>query len=200
MKKIVLILSSIFLIIASLGAQETSFGIKAGLNMATVDIDDQADYDSKAGAHVGVLAHIHISDHFAIQPEVVYSMQGGKGVDHKLQANYINIPLLAQYMFNNGFRLQTGPQLGVLISAERKSDALDVDVKDRLKTVDFAWSIGAGYLFPAGLGIDGRFNWGLSNINEPSEGVEATNKVFQIGLFYQFPHRSRTTRTTTTSN
>jgi hypothetical protein len=54
----------------------------------------------------------------ALQPEAVYSSQGAKytvnGAEHTLSLNYINIPLQIQYMFDNGFRLQTGPQAGFL--------------------------------------------------------------------------------------
>lgn len=190
MKKILLLSSATFCSLLFLKAQETHFGIKAGLNMATINYDKIEDYDSKAGLHAGILAHIHISNHFAVQPELVYSMQGGKGTDHKLQTSYLNLPVLAQYMFSNGFRLQTGPQLGVLLNAERKADnGVEVDVNDRLKTVDFAWTLGGGYLFPPGIGIDARYNLGLSNINEPSELIKGQNRVFQVGLFYQFMHQ-----------
>ena len=34
-----------------------------------------------------------------------------------LRLNYINVPVL-QYMFGDGFRLQTGPQLGILTNAK----------------------------------------------------------------------------------
>ena len=170
-------------------AQQTHFGLKAGLNLSSVKISDGEDYDSKGGLHVGGLAHIHLSDHFAVQPELVFSMQGGKDGDTKLNLNYVNIPVLAQYMFDGGFRLQTGPQLGFMASAKSKTGDVEVDVKDQLATIDFSWSFGAGYLFPGanGLGADVRYNVGISNISDNSS-YEARNNVFQVGLFYQFMH------------
>lgn len=167
-------------------AQQTHFGLKAGLNVANVENPDGPDYDSKSGLHFGGLAHIHLSHHFAVQPEVVFSMQGGEvdANDAKLNLNYINVPVLAQYMFNEGFRIETGPQVGFLVSASSKVGDVKVDREDDFKTVDFSWAFGAGYLFPQGIGIDARYNLGISNIYDGPGKL--MNRVFQVGVFYQF--------------
>ncbi len=187
MKKFLLVVSATLFMIYSGSAQEAQFGLKAGLNMASIDVKNAGDYDARAGLHVGGLAHIHISRHFAIQPELVFSMQGGESGNNKLKLNYINVPVQAQYMFNNGLRLQTGPQLGFLVTSELESNGVDIDIDDAFNTVEFAWSVGAGYLFPGtGLGVDARYNFGITDIDESS--FEARNRVFQAGLFYQFRH------------
>lgn len=173
-----------------LNAQQTHFGLKAGLNLSSVAVDNGEDLDTKAGLHVGGLAHIHISKHFALQPELVYSMQGGKDGDYKLKLNYLNVPVLAQYMTNDGFRLQTGPQIGFLTKAKTKFNDVEVNVTDELSSIDFSWVFGASYLFPQGIGIDARYNLGLTDINDDS-GDDLHNRVFQIGLFYQFMHKKK---------
>ena len=89
-------------------------------------------------------------------------------------------------MFDEGFRIQTGPQLGFLVSAKKKIGDVDVDYDDAYSNIDFSWTIGAGYLFPVGLGLDARYNFGINDIDE--SGFEARNRVFQVGLFYQFMH------------
>ena len=196
MKKLFCIVSAIVLFVSIVSAQQTHFGVKAGVNLSSVAIDNGDDYNSKAGLHVGGLAHIHISQHFALQPELIYSMQGGKDEDNddvKLKLNYINIPLLAQYMTLDGFRLQTGPQIGFLTSAKSKVGDVERSVKDDLSSVDFSWTFGAGYLFPSGFGVDARYNHGISNISD-DESFEAKNRVFQFGLFYQFMHQNKTKR------
>lgn len=192
MKKIFCITAFIMLSFFVVTAQETHFGIKAGVNVSNVDIQNGDDFASKAGLHLGGLAHIHITRHFALQPELVYSMQGGKDGNEKLKLNYINVPVLAQYMTNEGFRLQTGPQLGFLTTAKSKIDKVEVDRKDDLNSFDFSWVFGAGYLFPSGFGIDARYNLGISNISDDNN-FEAKQGVFQFGLFYQFMH-GKTTR------
>jgi maltoporin len=188
MKKCFFIAAAIVLISSTIRAQETHFGLKAGLNSNSVKISNGEDYDSKTGFHVGGLAHIHVTRHFAVQPEIVYSTQGGKdGDDFKFKLNYINVPVLAQYMFDEGFRLQTGPQLGFLTTAKTKTGDLEVNRKDELSSIDFSWAFGASYLCRQGLGIDARYNLGINNISEDNS-FEARNRVFQVGLFYQFMH------------
>lgn len=174
-------------------AQNTTFGVKAGLNVSKVNIEDGEDYDSKTGLHLGGLAHIHISRNWAFQPELVFSMQGGEddgNDDLKLKLNYLNIPLLIQYMTHDGFRFQTGPQIGFLLSAKSESGDVEVDIKDQMETAELSWTFGVGYLFPRanGLGVDLRYNLGISNIVEDDD-IEARNRVFQIGVFYQFMNR-----------
>jgi len=189
MKKFVCVLIAISFLIPTTFSQNTHFGIKAGINSTSVKVSDGEDYDSKIGFHVGGLAHIHISQHFAVQPELVFSTQGGQddGEDFKLKLNYINVPVLAQYMFDGGFRIQTGPQIGFLTGAETKSDDVEVDVDDQIQSIDFSWAFGGSYLSPSGFGVDVRYNLGISNISDIS-GFEAKNRVFQVGVFYQFMH------------
>ena len=189
MKKIFSIIAISLFIVMSVTAQEVHFGIKAGANVSSVEISNGDDYNSKVGLHVGGLAHIHISRQFALQPELIYSMQGGKdeGDNIKLKLNYINLPVLAQYMINDGFRLQTGPQIGFLVSAKSKVGDVEVNRKNDLSSVDFSWAFGAGYLFPSGVGLDARYNYGISNISDNTT-YKSKNRVFQFGLFYQFMH------------
>ncbi|MGZ8554040.1 MAG: porin family protein [Chitinophagaceae bacterium] len=194
MNRVFCIVSTVLLSSLAASAQETHFGLKAGLNVASINVSPGADYGSKAGLHVGGLAHIHLSKNFALQPELVFSMQGGERADdRKLKLNYINIPLLVQYMTDNGFRLQTGPQLGLLVSAKTELNDVEVDWKDNFNTTDFSWTFGAGYLFPSGFGLDARYNLGISDIWEASD-AEIKNSVFQFGVFYQFMHRHKAKR------
>jgi len=165
------------------------FGLKAGLNIANLHVQNASSPDAKLGFNAGGLAHIHLSKHFAVQPEIMYSNQGAKetisNTDYKVNLHYINIPVLAQFMVDDGFRIETGPQLGVLASARQKVEGTSTDIKDNYKTADFAWAFGLGYITHAGVGIDARYNLGISNINNASS-TNVNNRVFQVGLFYQF--------------
>jgi len=172
-------------------AGHVSLGIKGGVNVYNVHNNNDTKYDSKAGFHFGLLGHIHFDSNFAIQPEIVYSAQGAKNGDTKYNLDYLNVPVLFQYMFDNGFRIQAGPQLGLLISAKSKNNNDNTDIKDYYKPIDFGASIGASYVFPpTGFGIDVRYNLGLSNINKNSE-VNSTNRGLQLGIFYIFGKNSK---------
>jgi Outer membrane protein beta-barrel domain len=189
MKKIILMGTVCLLVNYVVNAQvaHAQFGLKAGVNFANIHVKDAEGYDSRTGFYVGGLAHVHITRYFALQPEVIYSTQGAEIGSLKRKQDYINVPVLAQYMVNNGFRLQTGPQVGFLTSAKNKTGDVEVDIKDQLNTVDFAWAFGASYLSKTGLGLDARYNLGISNIND-NESAKATNRVWQVGAFYQFSH------------
>ena len=173
-------------------AGHVNIGIKGGVNLYNVHNDNNTKYDPRTGYHFGLLGHIHFNNQFAIQPEIVYSAQGAKiEMDTKYNLDYINVPVLFQYMFDNGFRLQAGPQVGFLISAKSKNNNNTTDNKDNLKPIDFGVSIGASYVFPpTGFGIDARYNLGLSNINKNS-AVNSTNRGLQLGMFYIFGHNSK---------
>jgi hypothetical protein len=183
----------------SVEAQQTSkekfinIGIKGGLNIYNIINDNNVSYNSKAGVHAGLIGHIHFTRQIALQPELVYSVQGAQydiaGVNTKINLAYINVPLMVQYMFDNGFRLQAGPQIGFLANAKSKTNNSSTDIKDSFKKVDVALGAGIGYVEPSsGLGIDARYNIGLTDISE-NTAFKSTNRGFQIGLFYLFQHK-----------
>jgi hypothetical protein len=186
MKRIIL-LAVVALAVHAAYAQKVQFGVKAGVNLANFDYSGSDNASSKAGLNIGALAHIHLNENWAVQPEAVFSMQGAEIDNSKAKVNYINIPVLAQYMFANGFRLQTGPQLGILTSAKGKVGDVEVDVDNAYKSTDIGWAFGAGYLFPgSGIGVDARYNLGITDISKAPQDLK--NRVWQFGLFYQFKH------------
>lgn len=165
------------------------FGIKGGINAANFNFDPSQNTDGRLGLHLGLLAHIHLSEHLAIQPEAVISGQGAEyGDDEENKFTYLNIPVLAQVMVGKGFRLQTGPQLGFLMSAKAENGDTEVDIDDNFNKVDFSWAFGASYIFPSNFGLDARYNLGVSNVNE-NDNVKIRNRVWQFGVFYQFRKR-----------
>jgi hypothetical protein len=195
MKKISLLMLALA-VGATLFAQDAKFGFKAGLNVANLHNSNGSEWGSKLGLHAGVLAHIHLNPSWAIQPEVVYSSQGAKYTvgdgEHELSLNYINIPVQLQYMFSNGFRLQTGPQLGFLAGVKDKHNGTETGIftTEDFKTVDFSWSVGLGYLTYSGFGVDGRYNFGISNVNNAGSNI-LHNNVFQLGVFYLLNHNHK---------
>ena len=187
-----LCLSATFLILFSTSyAQKLHphFGFKAGFNVADLKVENSNNLDPRASFYFGGLAHLHFSRHFALQPELIFCGQGAKGEsagqDYSINLNYINLPVLAQYMTGTGFRLQTGPQVGALISANSKVGDNSTDIKDNYNKIDFSWVFGASYVSNSGLGADVRYNLGLNNINDAS-ATKIQNRVLAIGLFYQF--------------
>ena len=194
MKKVLFVMT--FLIGSLLSkAQHVEFGIKGGLNIANLQ-QSKADYNAKLGIHGGFLAHIHLNKTWAIQPELVYSQEGAKyksgTYNGKENLDYLNVPVLVQYMTKSGFRLETGPQIGFLINAKSEANSVSVDINKDRNSTNFSWAFGAGYLTQMGLGFDARFNAGLGNINDVKNNNplynsdKVRNSVVQLGVFYQF--------------
>lgn len=173
-------------------AQHANIGIKGGLNAFEIVNSNNSKVDTNLGFHAGLIGHFHASDQFALQPEIYYSVQGGQfnlaGSEVKLNLNYLNVPILLQYMFDNGFRLQAGPQAGFLISANSRVNNTETDVKNNYEDIDLGLVAGLSYVNPeTDFGIDFRYNHGMSNINKTGT-IDAYNRGFQVGLFYLFNH------------
>jgi hypothetical protein len=191
-KKLVLSALAAFILGTTANAQ-IQFGLKAGANIAKFTGDDASGFNSQVGFLGGAFVSIPLAGRLSFQPEAVYSGQGAKGTesgsDFNVHCNYINIPLLLKYTSSVGLYGETGPQIGFLTTAKVKSGGVSVDDKSDFKSTDFSWAFGIGYLSTANIGIDARYNLGLSNI-EASNGGSTTgslkNAVFQIGLFYVF--------------
>jgi hypothetical protein len=185
MKKITLTgLLLLFFSYVTLAQLSVQPGIKAGVNFSSLKNTANMEADHRTAFHGGVFAHIHLNHNVAVQPELMYSAQGaGYNNDRTDHIGYINLPVLGQYMFANGLRLQTGPQIGYLVNAKSESGNHETDFKNSLKKTDFSWSFGTGYLTRSGWGIDARYNLGLCDISKNDAGLK--NRVWQVGLFYQ---------------
>jgi hypothetical protein len=188
MKKTIIFAATFFLLLSA-KAQEVHFGIKGGLNASELHFNNDTKLDTKIGFNLGLLAHIHAGETWALQPELIYSLEGAKGKignsEYSYNLNYLNVPVLLQYMFDNGFRLEGGPQIGFLLNAKTKVNNTSTDNKG-FKSTAFSIPLGVGYLTHTGLGFDARYVFGLSNINDDNNGPTIQSNVFQIGLFYQF--------------
>jgi Outer membrane protein beta-barrel domain len=185
---IIVLLLLLFSVAIQVNAQQVHFGVKGGVNIAQLHFnDDQLSPDSKVGLNLGVLAHIHTSKTWALQPELIYSLEGAQKVGNpatNYSLNYLNIPVLLQYMFSNGFRLEGGPQIGFLLSAKRKVSDVSTDYNS-FKSSAVSIPLGVGYLTSSGFGLDARYVFGLSNINDTGSSTTIQSNVFQLGIFYQ---------------
>jgi hypothetical protein len=171
--------------ITTVSQAQVRFGFKGGANLANIT-GDMEGTKMKIGFNAGAIVKISVSEIFSVQPELIYSAQGAKieELDANLNLSYINLPVMAQANIS-GFIIETGPQLGYLMSAKIKADGESVDIKENLKSIDFAWGIGLGYQMPgSGLGISARYNIGLSGINETEGDEKAKNSVIQLGFHY----------------
>jgi opacity protein-like surface antigen len=217
MKKIILTVAAVFAL-SFANAQDIKFGAKAGLNISNFSGDIKSDFDTKSliGLQIGGFAEIGISDKFAFQPELLFSMQGAKDEfsesfegfsstgESTLKLNYLNVPLLLKYKLADKFSILAGPQVGFLMSAEDEftftetfdgetfSESGTEDVKDDYESLLLSFNVGASYSITDNLFVDARYNLGLSNLlkDQTFEGetfsIDGSMNVLQFSVGYKF--------------
>jgi len=196
-------------------AVQTRIGLRGGVNLADLaakNLPSTGTYteaQAKTSFNAGIFANIPLAGSMIrFQPELNFSSQGGKvqgpsgttsAGTYEQDLHYVNLPLNFQLMAKNGLFVQTGPQLGYLVSAKIKNPsgtgapAATEDNKADFDKLDFSWTGGVGYLSRIGLGVDLRYNLGIANIvaddaraGAPFKGGTWKNSVGQFSLIYQF--------------
>ncbi len=186
MKKLSLLAVALFTFTFA-NAQETKFGLKAGLNISNWGGDAEGT-SSKTDVQAGAFVEIKTSDKMAIQPELVYSSLGTKvdfdGTTVTISTNYLVIPVMLKYFAAEKFTLEAGPQIGFLLSAKAKANGNSGDIKSEFNSTDFGINLGAGYDISEKVNLSLRYTAGLSNIlkDSGSDKVNNTNIAFALGF------------------
>ena len=206
MKKIMMIAA---LMVAAVSAKAQfepgtfSLQPKAGFVLSSVT-GDGTKY--KPGFTAGLEAQYQINNWFGLSAGAMYTAAGYKLKDlddYKINAGYINIPVMAKFYVTKGLSLNAGLQLGFLTSAKAKYSngniKHDEDIKELCNKTDFSIPLSIGYEFPFGLALEARYNVGLTNffkkdvINaiQDIDGVRVRtednkNSVFMITVGYKF--------------
>jgi len=194
--------------------QSIAIGVKGGLNSSDLSINDpddpSIDFDTKTGFAGGIFGQFAIGDLFAIQPEVLYSPKGAKLTDEEVTASinlkYIEIPILlmARIATNGNLRplfyvapvvsfesscklAASGEGVTIDVDCDAAGDATDGDFELKTKSTDFGMAFGVGLevnLNALVLQLDGRYNLGLSNLNDTSgeEDISVKNRTWQFFL------------------
>jgi len=151
----------------------------------------KSDMDYKFGLVAGGEVEFPVASQFSITGGLLYSMQGAKKDDYKMNLDYLNIPVLANIYVAPGFALKAGVQLGIKANAEAKYGDTKLDISDSFKSTVFDIPVGLSYEFNDFV-IDARYNIGITNVSEPikafgfKEEVEGKNSVFMLTLGYKF--------------
>ncbi len=179
MKNFILFILTAFLTTSVL-SQQIDLGIKAGANFATITDASVLSISNRTGFLIGVFAGVKFGDKLGIQGDLLYSQQGANSNPKDIDLNYINVPIVLKYYLVQGFNLQAGPQFGFIV---------DDNIKDVLGNVieaesfDLAGVLGLGYDFPFGIRIEGRHNFGLTDI---FNSIKGKNSVTSIAIGYSF--------------
>lgn len=185
MKKTSIFTFIICLFFSVVSAQDFDFGVKGGINVASIGGGTYVGFGglgSKVSFHLGGVAVVPISEKFAVQPEVLYSSQGTKWSfvgGNNLKLDYVNLPILCKYFIIKGLSAEAGPVVGLLLSTNAE--------KEDYNSLDVAFGIGASYKLNNAIFFSLRYNKGLTDINK-NEAITVSNQnnVFQISAGYAF--------------
>jgi len=178
--------------------KEIKFGLKAGVNVATIR-GENLNVNPKLGAHFGIITELKLYDNFSIQPELLYSQIGARGSDSSdlfdssdnstLFLDYFTVPVMAKYYLLNGFNITAGPQFSFLVNDTFSLDVFDsvsqtvTPIDLQIENFDLGFNLGMGYQFENGFFFETRYAMGITPIQE---NPDVRNAVFQMSLGYQF--------------
>jgi hypothetical protein len=158
-------------------------GIKGGLNVANL-MGDVEDVAIRTSIHAGLVAEIIVNDKFSIQPELLYSGQGASVTSTgggRIKLDYITLPVLAKFPIANHLSLETGPQVGFLVSGKYKTNDSNDKIEDT-KTIDFGLNAGLNYELNNGVFFQARYNLGLTDVGIAGDNNRASNAVIQFSI------------------
>jgi len=172
-------------------------GVKGGLNVSNLYIDNLDDENARYGFNVGLFGQVLASETFAIQPELLFSTKGAKafyeGIVNqtvKYNLNYLDLPVLAVFKLGESAEIHVGPYASYLLNAnisysgDVANGSNEID-KDNLKSFDYGLVGGFGLNFGA-VQVGVRYNYGLAKIadSDAAELVlgDSKNSVAQLYL------------------
>ncbi|MBT0608777.1 porin family protein [Aequorivita echinoideorum] len=180
MKKFILAALTVFMG-SNVFAQEIDFGIKAGVNFAS--ISDADDLSNRTGFQAGIFGGIKFTDNLGIQADLLYSQQGAEFDAGDFDLTYVNVPVVLKYYLVQGLNIQAGPQFGFIVDDNISTVVGDIEESIEAEKTDVSGIVGAGYDFPFGIRVDARYNFGLTKV---VEGSDSKNSVVSIALGYSF--------------
>ena len=175
------------------GAHAQGIGFKLGAAMANQDIEAEEETNSITGFAGGGFIRFGVG-RLGIQLEALSMTKGyeQEGTDLKTKIDYVEVPLLLHVPLTMGQSFApyviAGPSLAFDIDCETEAaDGASGDCLDREKT-DFGLSAGGGLGFAVGPGallLEGRYTWGLKDIEYG--GVETRNRNALFIAGYEIP-------------
>lgn len=188
-----IIISLLFLLLVGpVNGQYFNGGIMAGVAGTQVAGDTYSGFH-KAGIYVGGFVNLQISQRSIFQLELEFFQKGSRknpnyeenDFDQYLfRVNYIEMPVLYQYVFNERLKLEVGPSLGFLTGYYEEKNTEEIKAGNRPARVSFQINAGMYVTLTRRLMFNLRTNNSLLNIRSDN----ATGDVLRIipGNYGQF--------------
>jgi len=190
MKKIIFFLLIATTYAAVSEAQSLHIGAKLGANLGKID-GESFKQEYNLSYLVGAYVDLGIGKNWGIEPELLFSQTNAKidsgwkavgqnlgVIGSKAHFNYLSVPILLNLNAGKLLTFQVGPQFSVLLN---KDDKLTTNVGNAVKSGDLAAVLGARINVGA-LNVFGRYNIGLSKINDIGDQQKWKNQAIQLGV------------------
>ncbi|TAE09236.1 MAG: PorT family protein [Bacteroidetes bacterium] len=177
----------------SVMAQAFRLGIKGGANFTKIGGESFSN-DFNFGYHLGGFAEIDFNKSIGIQPEVLFNQSntqtsanfnniyigigGTASQGEQVRLDYLSIPVLLRINASKMVTLLVGPQYSILINHKEN---LFTNGREAFKNGDFALATGL-QLNLQSFRVYGRYNIGLSNMNDIDNKDRWRNQQLQLGI------------------
>jgi hypothetical protein len=182
-------------------------GLKGGLNLSNLYVNDVNDENARIGFHAGIYTQLLSTEAFAIQPEINYSTKG-TGItyayadannvmfdhDQKFNLSYLDIPILAVFKLGETAEIHAGPYWAYLLRAEIKNNdgnpnnEFDTIDRKNFDNWDYGLVGGIGFNLGKSAQLGARYNYGLNKIAQTAAAKSvlgnAKNQVAQLYLSF----------------
>ena len=123
----------------------STIGIKGGMNLNQISLNEFQNKENKLGYHFGAFARLRLTEVFAFKPEVLFSTAAttvaysGDLESNRVEVhlNYMDVPLLGSFYLTDNFCLQTGVYGSYLIRSTKVKSTSGEDASPALSQARF---------------------------------------------------------------
>jgi hypothetical protein len=175
---------------------QINYGVKGGVNFASVSFDGDEDIPSsgRVGVLAGAFATMPLAGKLSLQPEAIYTTKGASldvfDIESDYIVDYIEVPVLVRYPVRRSIYVAGGPALAFCVRARSRTSfggsTDEIDIKEDVESFDLGLVGAVGYERGRWV-FDGRYTYGLSDTDANSgDNVKIRNRAFSISAGYRF--------------
>ena len=170
MKRITILAA--FLLSFAFGTKAQSIAFKGGYSHSDVILSPLpvSLVSPKNAFHFGIVMHdLNLTEKMAIQPELLYSMQGfDVGSIGNVSFHYLSMPVLLNMKMADNVSLLVGPQVSYLADARIGigSDLFSISYKNAFNPIDVSLVGGMEYKVNNQFSVGGRYVLGMTDVNK----------------------------------
>jgi hypothetical protein len=189
----------IFLLFSfAFGQAQITMGVKGGLNIADIvinnvnDPDGESDFTAKAGFHGGIFAIAEVGSKTGLSAELLYSNKGVRALTN-INLHYVAVPVMIRYSLSDRFVAEAGPELAYMITARSRYGNMNTTYDNK---IDLGLDLGLHYAILPKLSVGLRLNAGMTSVIRnasylgSSEKIRYQNRVLQLTLAWTLHERN----------